>query len=80
MSPTPAPPYVTHADGCSTSVSLVWNGTEFALAWEDSRETIDEEFVIEIYFTMLDSSGVEIGDDQRITMLYMRSFRPSRTL
>lgn len=51
--------------------SLVWNGTEYAIAWEDGRHSYPE-----IYFRRLTSSGVEIGDEIRVTVTPPEASRP----
>ena len=43
--------------------SLVWNGNEYGVSWEDDRD----ETYGEIYFARLDSSGSKIGSDVRVT-------------
>jgi hypothetical protein len=52
---------VTTDAGASTFPSLVWTGTGFGVAWQDSRDGNDN-----IYFARLDEEGAKIGTDQRI--------------
>jgi len=44
---------------------LAWTGSEFGLAWDDNRN--GSPYNMEVYFTRISASGVEIGDDIRIT-------------
>ncbi len=53
---------VTNSSKNSTQASLVWTGSEYGVAWEDSRMGD-----YEIYFARLDSSGSKIGSDVRVT-------------
>ncbi len=48
--------------------SLVWTGTEYGVAWQDSRHGNDE-----IYFRRIDRTGRVIGNEQRITYDYRSS-------
>ena len=41
---------------------LVWNGSDYAVAWEDYRHGDSE-----VYFARIDSTGAQIGSDVRIT-------------
>lgn len=52
----------THDPWYREMLSLVWNGSQYGLAWMDDREGNDE-----IYFTRLDSTGTKIGSDMRVT-------------
>lgn len=52
----------TTSSGSSGLPSLVWNGTEYALGWEDSRSGTQE-----LYFVRLDATGAKIGSDTAIT-------------
>jgi hypothetical protein len=63
---------VTAAGGNSIRPSLVWTGSEFAVAWYDDRFGNNE-----IFFTRIDASGVEIGDDVRVTVDPGSSRNPS---
>ncbi len=58
----------------SFNPSLVWNGSEYALAWRDFR---DGNY--EIYFARIDSSGGKIGSDVRVSEDQMSSLSPSLT-
>jgi hypothetical protein len=53
---------VTSSPHRSVRPSLVWTGSEYALAWVDNREG-----PYDLYFTRISSSGVEQGDDERLT-------------
>ncbi|MBU1146579.1 CHAP domain-containing protein [Patescibacteria group bacterium] len=53
---------VTNAPAWSRGPSIVWISSEYGIAWYDSRSGRTE-----IYFTRLDSSGLEIGDDIQLT-------------
>lgn len=55
---------VTDAPGFKGFPSLVWTGSEFAVAWSDQRS---QQYVWEVYFTRIDGTGVELGDDLRLT-------------
>jgi len=51
------------ADGLnSRAASLVWAGTEFGLAWSDSRDGVEE-----IYFARVGADGAKVGADLRVT-------------
>lgn len=63
---------VTNGEGASASPSLVWNGTEYAIAWYDDRDGNTE-----IYFTRVSAEGIELGDDVRVTTDAARSEFPS---
>jgi len=55
---------VTSLDGAiSQEPSIAWTGAEYGIAWYDKRDGNDYE----IYFTRMDSSGAELGDDLRLT-------------
>jgi hypothetical protein len=41
--------------------SLVWTGSEYGVAWEDTREGYQE-----LYFTRIGPVGIKIGDDMKI--------------
>ena len=43
--------------------ALQWTGSEFGIAWVDTREDINGE----IYFARITSDGIKIGDNVRIT-------------
>jgi hypothetical protein len=51
--------------------SIAWTGTEYGIAWLDTRNT---DF--EIYFARLDSGGHKIGPDVRVTDSLGRSTNP----
>lgn len=52
--------------------SLVWSGSEYAVAWRDERDLNQE-----IYFTRISSAGVKLGADLRITTNPAASSLPS---
>ena len=52
---------ITNATDDSWEPVLVWNGTEYAIAWYDFRTSS------QIFFTRVDSLGAEIGDDIAVT-------------
>jgi len=54
--------------------ALVWTGTEYGLAWSDSR---DGNY--EIYFARLNATGTKIGSDVRVTSDPSSSGKPSLT-
>jgi large repetitive protein len=53
---------VTEDDATSWAPDLAWSGTEYGIAWWDTRDGADE-----IYFARLDATGAKIGDDVRVT-------------
>jgi hypothetical protein len=53
---------VTDDDGASEGVSLVWTGSEYAVAWHDDR---DGAFAV--YLAYLDANGNKSGEDRRIS-------------
>ncbi len=63
---------VTGISRNSTQVSLAWTGSEYGLAWHDSR--VGD---YEIYFARLDASGTKIGSDVRVTNFLWNSLFPS---
>jgi hypothetical protein len=63
---------VTNNAAESSNPTLVWTGSEYGLAWEDTRDGNRE-----IYFTRIDTSGTEIGGDIRITIAGGDSVHPS---
>ncbi len=46
----------------STGPALAWSGNILGVAWTDTRDGNEE-----VYFTRVDSSGAEIGEETRIT-------------
>jgi hypothetical protein len=62
---------VTENTARSANPSLVWTGSEFAVAWEDARDGNEE-----IYFARFDSEGAPIGPNIRVTFDEGRSTRP----
>ncbi len=63
---------VTNDPAYSYSPSLVWTGTEYGLIWEDYRDG-----TLEIYFARLNSEGVKLGEDVRVTENPAYSYAPS---
>ena len=63
---------VTSDPALSTAISMVWTGDASALAWADRREGPDE-----IYFRLLDPSGVPLGPEFRLSSPGSASFAPS---
>jgi predicted 3-demethylubiquinone-9 3-methyltransferase (glyoxalase superfamily) len=63
---------LSNDSGQSRNPSLVWTGTEFGLVWQDDRSGNDE-----IYFTRLNTAGVEIGTAVQITNAGGESQDPS---
>jgi hypothetical protein len=53
---------ITNTSGGSRDTSFVWTGTEYGVAWEDSRDGNEE-----IYFNRISASGGLIGSDVRIS-------------
>jgi hypothetical protein len=53
---------VTEAEGDSSYPSIDWNGTQFGISWQDSREGNPT-----IYFTLLNPQGVKTGGDEKIS-------------
>jgi hypothetical protein len=53
---------VTNDSAISGGPSLVWTGTEYAVAWRDERDG-----PAEIYFARIDASGSKVGSDVRVT-------------
>lgn len=52
--------------------SLVWTGTEYSIAWFDSRNNQTD-----IYFTRIDETGKKVGDDINISNVQYLSQNPS---
>jgi len=59
---------VTTATGSSGLPSIVWNGTGYAVGWEDTRSGAQE-----LYVARLDAAGAKLGSD---TYLSQRLFSP----
>ncbi len=59
---------VTDALYDSGNVHLVWNGTQYLLSWFDDRNTTEKNGS-EIYTKVVNSQGLLIGNDNRITDL-----------
>lgn len=62
---------ITFSSGGAGKPNLVWNGTEYGLAWSDLR---DNNAGSEIYFVRIDSLGNKIGSDVRITTAWGESY------
>jgi hypothetical protein len=58
---------VTNSSDESSFPSLMWNGSVFSLAWQDSRDYSPGSTEYEIYFVRLDANGNNIGSDIRVT-------------
>ena len=63
---------ISDAMGWSNFPSLVWNGSEYGVSWEDDREDNHE-----IYISRISVDGTEIGDEVRITNYEGASWSPS---
>ena len=55
---------LTNATGNSVWPDLVWTGTEFAVAWEDSRAGAANT---DIYFQRVDAQGKKVGPEVKVT-------------
>lgn len=64
---------ITDDPAYSGSASLVWNGAEYALSWNDSK--FDDD--LEIFFRRIDGDGSLIDDELRITGAFGDSEHPS---
>jgi hypothetical protein len=53
---------VTNDTGSSNRVSLAWTGSEYAVAWNETRAGNDD-----IYYISLDADGYKVGSEQRLT-------------
>jgi predicted RecA/RadA family phage recombinase len=53
---------ITNASSDSSLPSLVWSGSEYGVAWQDSRDGNNE-----IYYARISASGQKQGSDVRIT-------------
>jgi putative metal-binding protein len=65
---------VTSSAGASDFPSLAWTGSEFALAWHDSRTG-----TIQVYFTRLDEIGGKIQEDLQLSDPSLAASYPSAT-
>ena len=54
---------VSDLNAAAFGVSLVWTGSGYALAWGDSRNGL----FFDIYFNRLDTMGLPLGPDVRVT-------------
>ena len=63
---------VTSDSAYSRNASLVWTGEEYGVAWHDGRDGASE-----IYFARIDSSGVKLGSDVRVTTDPANSYEAS---
>jgi hypothetical protein len=70
--PIGAPLRVTNDPASSMRPDLAWNGTEYGVAWQDGRNGN-----FEIYATRVSATGIEIGDDLRVTAAAGASAIPS---
>ena len=62
---------VTRNAGASHAPRLAWNGSDFAVIWEDDRDGNWE-----LYFARLDANGLKIGGDMRLTQDVASSLEP----
>jgi len=62
----------TDAAGDSFDPSIAWSGSEFGLAWYDTRDGSEE-----IYFARIDGASAKIGADVRVTNASGVSAHPS---
>ena len=53
---------ITDAGGSSYNPSLIWNGSEYGLAFTDTRDGPGE-----IYFARIDSAGIEVGSEVNLS-------------
>lgn len=58
---------LTDTDDYSQTPSLVWNGSEYGVAWSDNRHGGDADDELEIYFARYDALGERIGSEVRVT-------------
>lgn len=63
---------LTGTPDTSACPSLVWNGSEYGIAWQDARDGN-----LEIYFAYIDASGMRSDDDMRLTSESASSSCPS---
>jgi hypothetical protein len=56
----------------STAASLVYSGSEYAVAWDDNRDGNDE-----VYFARVSAAGAKVGSDQRVSLGLDYSSAPS---
>jgi hypothetical protein len=63
---------VTTTDIEAVAASLVWNDSQYGLAWHDKRHTNEE-----IYFATLSAAGAVVGLEKRVTIAADRSSIPS---
>ena len=62
--PTGAAVRLTTAAGNSDWPDLVWTGTSYAMAWEDTRNTASKQ---DLYFARYDRNGTRLGPEVRVT-------------
>jgi hypothetical protein len=63
---------VTSALGASTTPEILWNGTEYAVFWVDTRDT-----AVELYFARISVTGIKVGTDVRLTTTAGETAEPS---
>lgn len=63
---------ITSNSSSSEYPDICWTGNEYGIVWYDLRDTNNE-----IYFTRVSNSGMEIGDDVRVTSNDQSSIYPS---
>jgi hypothetical protein len=70
------PVQVSEETGLSANrPAMLWNGTQYALVWEDYRD--QAPWAHEIYFNRLDVAGAKVGPDVRVSTGEQNSQRPA---
>jgi hypothetical protein len=62
---------ISTAPGYSGYPAIAWNGSEYAIAWEDDRDGN-----VEIFFRLVDAAGVPLTPEIRITNTAGESYDP----
>jgi hypothetical protein len=62
---------ITNDSADTAQCDLVWNGTEYGLAWIDSRAG-----AYEVYFARVSEAGAKVGSDVRITDFPGQAYEP----
>ncbi len=63
---------ISGGEGVAEYPSIVWTGSEYGVAWNDTRDGN-----LEIYFARLDGQGTKIGGDVRVSEAAGTSYAPS---
>ena len=71
--PTGAAVRLTNVTGDSDWPDLVWTGTNYAMAWEDSRAGANKQ---DLYFMRFDRAGARIGSEVKVTTDPLRQSSP----